>query len=442
MDKKKISKIMKFYRKRLLEEENLYNSRLTKLDSAANQIIREPIPEDIIRLKNSLNAIYRTSDGLTASARLPHFLRKFIHRLFSVIMGSYLKSQNEFNSQVVHLINECIAHMEAHKKKEAALFDALMQFNQRIIALIDVRELSASYKNTKNLLNAQSAIIEQINSLKETLMVAYEGVDRKLLSFMAQQNALRQKLNSSDSVHRFQTSDVELRSFGIDSLRIDDEASALYLAFENHFRGPEEWVKTRFTKYMNLPRRNGKILDVGCGRGEFLELLKDKGYDAYGIDINSDMVKRCKEKGLEVFEEDALLHLMKLPDESISMIMCAHFIEHIPHAMWFRLLTLFRQVLISDGILILETLNPRSIYGMIEYYFKDPTHTQPAYPEYLQYLLELIGFKEIKTAFHSPVESALQNLNSQQYAQELLENIERLNKFLFDQIEYSITAKK
>ncbi|OGF61426.1 MAG: hypothetical protein A2Y62_12015 [Candidatus Fischerbacteria bacterium RBG_13_37_8] len=122
--------------------------------------------------------------------------------------------------------------------------------------------------------------------------------------------------------------------------------------------------------------------------------------------------------------------------------MCSHVIEHLPHYRWYEFLRLCKKVLIQEGNLIIETLNPRSLYGLIEWYWKDPTHQHPVYPEYLQYLMEIIGFNNITITYLTPVPSNVALLTEQQDNQVYEENINRLNTFLHDTIEYYMVANK
>jgi 2-polyprenyl-3-methyl-5-hydroxy-6-metoxy-1,4-benzoquinol methylase len=341
MDKKKLNRLIKFYRRRLAEEEDFYNKKLTELDLAANEVINEKTPESIAQLKKSLNTIYKTSDGLMGSTKLPLFLRRFIHKILHFVLGPYFKNQNDFNAQTVHLINECLSQLNAHKIKEAKAYDALVQFNQRIIALMDVKELNAAHKNFKMLLEMQNQIMDEINRLKETLMIAYEGVDRRLLSFMAQQLNTRQRLDTMKLDKEEETAASEKIRIGLEMPdREMSELNALYLAFENRYRGSEELIKKRLMKYLSVIDSHEKILDIGCGRGEFLELIKEKDLTGYGIDLNSEMIKRCREKKLDVLEEDIFQHLSKVPEESLGAVVCTHVIEHIPHYLWKELLNL------------------------------------------------------------------------------------------------------
>ena len=443
MDQKKLNKLIKFYKKRLKEEEKLYNIKLTELDSAVTNIINERSPEAIDQLKDSLNRIYRASEGMMGNPKLPLFIRKIIHKICHVILGPYFERQNEFNSQIVHLINESIAQLETYRKREQLAFGAIIQFDQRIIALMDVKELNAGHRNFKMLLEMQNQIMNDIDRLKETLMIAYEGIDRRLLSFMAQQLETKQRLDTlkAEETEKIITPEKAAIDFNINR-KETDEFYALYVAFENRYRGPEELIKKRLAKYADMVGTEGKILDIGCGRGEFLELVKERGLEGYGIDINVEMVKRCEEKKLEVLQEDALEHLIKLKEESIGTILCTHVIEHILHYKWYEMLILCRRALMPNGKLIIETLNPRSFYGVIEYYFKDPTHRNLMYPEYLHYLLEILGFKNVWLGYSSPVESSIALIDVMKHEPEINENFSRLNKFLFDSIEYHMVSHK
>lgn len=185
MDKAKLNKLIKYYKKRLKEEEKNYNEKLTKLDEAVNALINSKTPHSISELKDSLNKIYKTKEIFLGKRNLPIYLRKIINKIGFAILEPYMEAQQEYNSQLIHFINELMNHLEEIREREKILLDSLIQFSQRIIALIDVKALEVHYKNYNDLLKMQDTIKEEMEALKESLMIAYEELDRKLTTFIA-----------------------------------------------------------------------------------------------------------------------------------------------------------------------------------------------------------------------------------------------------------------
>jgi SAM-dependent methyltransferase len=169
-----------------------------------------------------------------------------------------------------------------------------------------------------------------------------------------------------------------------------------YLAFENSFRGSSECVKKEQEAYLPFFQGRDRVLDIGCGRGEFLELLRENGTaQAYGIEINGDMLACSRSKGLSVLEEDALSHLEKLPDDSLEGIFISHVVEHLEPEDFLRLIPLAHSKLAGGGVFLSETLNPQSLFSYGPYTM-DLSHVFPVHPLTFRFLLEKQGFREME----------------------------------------------
>lgn len=187
---------------------------------------------------------------------------------------------------------------------------------------------------------------------------------------------------------------------------------AFYLAFENRFRGTREDVTEKLKVYLPLIAQakigtpDAPILDVGCGRGEWLNLLHQTGYTAKGIDINRAMIEECEASGIEVIESDVIAYLQSLPDASLGVITGFHIIEHLPFALLLKLFSEVARTLQPDGLAIFETPNPQNLLvGACDFY-SDPTHQRPLYPETVQFLLSYQGLSNVKLLHLNPVENS------------------------------------
>lgn len=170
------------------------------------------------------------------------------------------------------------------------------------------------------------------------------------------------------------------------------EADFDYAGFEERFRGSEEAIKDRQRGYLDHFRGRASVLEIGCGRGEFLELLGEAGVSARGVDLDLDMVLYCREKGLDVVHADALAYLESLPDESLGGIFAAQVIEHLETPQMTRLVRLCHRKLQPRGVLVLETLNPECLFVLYRWFWVDLSHVRLVHPQTLQFLLESIGF--------------------------------------------------
>lgn len=189
-----------------------------------------------------------------------------------------------------------------------------------------------------------------------------------------------------------------------------DILDPLYVAFENQFRGTREEIRERLKEYIPLVREAGagsedrEILDIGCGRGEWLEIMRDEGLKAAGLDLNHVLVRECREKGLTVLENDALSHLRSLPDNSLGAITAFHLIEHLEFDDRIALFDECVRVLRSGGLAVFETPNPRNLLVGACNFWSDPTHLRPLYPETQQFLMECRGFCKVRLLFLHPHE--------------------------------------
>jgi SAM-dependent methyltransferase len=176
-----------------------------------------------------------------------------------------------------------------------------------------------------------------------------------------------------------------------------------YFAFETKMRGRAEEIRGRQAVYVDDFRDHAPVLDVGCGRGELLALLRDAGIEARGIDADGDMVAFARGEGLDVEQADAVAYLESLDDGSLGGIFMGQVVEHLPPAMLVRTLELSAQKLREGGVLVAETINPLSPLALRNY-FADLTHAQPLVPETLELLARQVGFKSVETRFLNPPE--------------------------------------
>lgn len=175
-----------------------------------------------------------------------------------------------------------------------------------------------------------------------------------------------------------------------------------YRAFEDRFRGSREEIKRRVEVYLPFvaavaERHPGlPALDLGCGRGEWLEILKEAGIKAEGIDQDAGMLGGCRELGLKVRQGDAIAFLQQQPAASRIAISLMHVVEHIPFEMLRSIVEQARRVLVPDGLLIMETPNPENVMVGSCNFYMDPTHHNPLPPPLLAFVPEYYGFERIK----------------------------------------------
>lgn len=177
-----------------------------------------------------------------------------------------------------------------------------------------------------------------------------------------------------------------------------------YFLFEQVFRGKYEVIKERqkvYVEYVKQACQKNKDkpwVDVGCGRGEFIELLKEQNFPYIGLDINSVNIDLCVKRGLTVVKDEAISYLSKLDNNSLAGISAFHVIEHLKREDLYKFIKLCYEKIAFGGMLILETVNIRNDIAMKNYYL-DPTHNLPLMPEFLSMYLEFTGFTEVSIIY-------------------------------------------
>ena len=145
------------------------------------------------------------------------------------------------------------------------------------------------------------------------------------------------------------------------------------------------------------------VVDLGCGRGEFLAALRSAGVTARGVDTNAAMVAVAREQGLDVTRSDALGYVAGLADESIGGVIATQVVEHLEPSYLFKLLDALSRTLRRGAPIVLETINPACWYAFFSSYIRDITHVRPVHPETLQYLLRASGFERVEIRYRSPL---------------------------------------
>lgn len=214
---------------------------------------------------------------------------------------------------------------------------------------------------------------------------------------------------------------------------------AFYVAFEERFRGSCEEITNRLRVYLPLigEAKIGKqeaILDLGCGRGEWLQLLREEGYTAKGVDSNRVMIEQCRSQELNVDESDVIEYLQSLPNDSLGIVTGFHLIEHLPFPVLIKLLNETLRVLKSGGIAIFETPNPQNILVGSKTFYFDPTHRNPLPSELSQFLLENAGFEPVVIVNLNPYKDSLEANN--------LEVTERFNEYFYCSQDYAVIGYK
>ncbi len=425
-----------------IEADRRYNEALTRLDRALAAAMRVPdVPPPYDRsLLDDINARW---DILPSGAPAPAggwrgWLTAFVWRL----VGPAFEQQRAFNAALVDHLNRNVAgHAETHR--------ALAEL---IVALGAQAEARASFDSF--LLQ----FLQQITGFVETK-------DRELAAAVAEVRTVaelsqRSSVMAKREIERLAAGVAVGAAVGAAGTPPAPSGAAVsdaykYVGFEDLFRGSEEEIRARMRDYVPVFAGASDVLDVGCGRGEFLVLLQEAGVTARGLDLNHEMVEVCRARGLDAVEGDALGYLGGLADGSLGGLIASQVVEHLEPGYLVRLLEIAFHKLRPGSKIVLETINPACWVAFFESYIRDLTHVRPIHPETLKFLLLSSGYARVDIVFRAPVPESgkLQPVTEPpippgtpdeapvrrllEWARTFNANVERLNERMFTHLDYA-----
>jgi O-antigen chain-terminating methyltransferase len=407
------------------EADRRYNDALTAVDQAlpagAPLSVSAP-PADTGQLA-ALNDAWRI---IAADPPIDRSLKGRLRGLVWRLVGPMLGNQQRFNSILVDHLNRTAGSLEAARTandaRAAALHDrveALVHFQSRLLQYL---QTITWYVDTKDRATAARADVVNagLSALTDDWMKRWESARAGEAHRAAAADELRASLDdvrataalAQDATLSLKR-DVERLLAGPapdvsapTPVPAPDLDAFKYVGFENAFRGPTDEIARRLASYLPTFEGQSDVLDIGCGRGEFLDLLRAHGISARGLDSNHAMAEACRARGLEVDEADALTYLRGLDDGALGGLFAAQVVEHLPPAYLTALLETAAHKLRPGAPIVLETINPACWVAFFESYIRDLTHVRPLHPETLQYFLRASGFRDVTIAYRSPVDPA------------------------------------
>jgi SAM-dependent methyltransferase len=417
---------------RQAEEDAAYEEALAALDRlAAFSLPAETLAELPAQLE-AINRLWAAPDADTES-------RGFLDRRANLALKPAIARQQEWNANVVRILNGFITEESKAIARLRDISSALVRYAQRLLPTADARDRVASGYATLR----SELILEAFDRRLESLHLRVDGL-KALLDRIevigAEVRAVRETLAAAAPAPAVAQAAVEA------------SASSVYGAFENRFRQANDALEGRFAKYAldfaDHPK-DSTILDLGCGRGEFLGALKAEGIAGRGVESNASAVAVCQAKGLDVVKGDLIGFLKASDTASVGGVFAAQVAEHLPPAVLQSLLVESHRVLKPGGKLILETVNPRSVTGLLEVFNRDLTHEKPLHPETLSFLAAAAGFVDVRAEMLSPLPplSQLRRLEASasipgQFVDVFNENVDRLNALLYGSLEYALHARR
>jgi SAM-dependent methyltransferase len=443
------------------EADRRYNEALTLLDASLAASAAEPeLPARPAPLDES--SISAVNERWRVSAEPPSAsgLRGRIARLVWRIVGPAFDRQEHFNAAVVEHLNRNLEGERAARQAVGATMAALREHVSAMVAfqsrLVQYLQQVTPYVDTKDRLVAGQALRdphEQARALEATI-----GLLQQQVAVLKRESARGPREDSESSSATARAGGGAPRALNNDVDGSRDRETRLnaykYVGFEQEFRGAPEEIRRRLAAYVPYFEGASDVLDVGCGRGEFLELLRERGVSGTGLELNHEMAEVCRARGLDVVEGDAVTYLERLPDGALGGLFAGQVVEHLQADYLLRFLELAYDKLRPGSKIVLETINVDNWSAFFGPYLRDITHVRPLPSDTLMFLLRASGFQRVDMRASSPMgdEARLARISPQAAAavspdasvliEAFNQNVDRLNGILFGFVDYAAIGER
>ena len=417
-------------RRRLEDEEAAYAGALATLDALAATSPDEEGEEELRPRLSELNEAWEPPPASRGGGLRAAFDRRVFEALRPVI-----EHQGRFNALLVRFLNASSVRSEKERGRVERLIDAGVRYAQRVEPMMEARD----HMRVARAPSQAEQVLEVFGRQMEAMGRRLEG----LLALRDRVEALSEELRAVRAALEGGAPSPEV---ALSLKRV--AADSAYTAFENRFRGSREEIRARQADYVSLLRDQAPVVDLGCGRGEFLELLRDAGIEARGVEANAHAVQECRRKALDVVAGDVVGFLQEQPPGSLGSIFAAQVAEHLPPPVLTALLGESHRALRPGGLLVLETVNPASALAFLDVFIRDLTHERPLHPETLRFLAAAAGFSDVRIEMRTPVPADVRlhlvpgGGLPPPVMKALNENVERLNALLFAPLDYALVARR
>jgi len=372
------------------------------------------------------------------------FFRRVIRRLTRWYVLSLAGQQERFNNailQAIHNLDTKVSALELRCNSRIDSLDILQE------SLKEHESRINSFDLLRESLKVHESRIDSLGKLSESLSDNEMRINSILDKFHNESVYLSSRIRRMERKQPLHFEEAEDKHYLSKKPAVNSEDYDFdYLTFEHMFRGTEKEIKERQSIYLEYFVHKQNVLDIGCGRGEFLELLSDNGIKAKGIDINGDSIAICEDKCLDVECVDALEYLSTVSDGSLGGVMLAQVVEHLDMPYLIELLNLIYAKMEKSACIILESPNPRTLAIYRNSFYLDPGHVKPIHPDLLKFITTSIGFREVqeKTYAYSKDGYDLPFIRGEGITNvdEFNSGIGVLNNILFGNQDYSIIAFK
>ena len=351
-----------------------------------------------------------------------------------------------FDIDIDNVNTEEIMKQIRQKIKDQGIVDEIIEMNNNFTETDCADDYIHMVNATCNIISDKKIISHR--KIIGKVIVAFKRAIRKcthwyIAPIVEQQNEFNSYATRSLNAINEKVKQLEAKSKQLEEIEIkrNEKLNFDYVGFENKFRGSQEEITRKLNSYTEYFENCENVLDIGCGRGEFLEILKEKNISALGIDIENEMISMCKEKGLNVNKADALEYLNKLDDNSLGGIIMNQVIEHMEPNYLIEVINTAYNKLKPGAYFVAETINPQSMIVFTEAYFMDLSHKRMLHPYTVQFLLESSGFSEASIRYMNKVED-LRIPESDQLSEEINKAFNKLSDVVYGYRDYAIIGRK
>lgn len=385
---------------------------------------------------------------------IKRFFRKMLHGYIPRIVEEE-NNRAELQNQVLHNLICAMEEMQARlaetvRERERYVAKILEEENARaemqkqliqslLCAMQDMQDSLAEAAEEREQFIAQKLNLEEIKTVESKMAALDEKTMLRIEEVKSALGALNEK-----AMLRIETVEKQAEKLETTIHRNDEDAEALasfpYDLFEDRFRGTVDDIRERQSIYLEYFKGRENVLDCGCGRGEFLSLLRSQGIPAKGIDMSAEMVSRCQRLGLDVEQADLFTYLERLPDGALDGVFCCQVIEHLTSGQLIRFVKLLRKKVRIGAPLVMETINPRMLPAVSNWFYMDLSHIRPVHPATLSFLLEINGFPyQNQLSLHRDTQNEIPELMIEG-AELFNQRITKTNELLFGAQDYAIVA--
>ncbi|WP_405175127.1 methyltransferase domain-containing protein [Paenibacillus sp. FSL H8-0261] len=406
--------------------------------------------------------------------------KKLVRKMMRWYVNPYATSQNEFNGNVTRTMNEMFTQFKntvdqfqvINKQLDEAKANLSKKDEQIEMLQKQYKKVADKYEAlNKSLneaeyaeLNKKVFYLEQyVHSIEGAFNTKHEIIDTKLEGINAGAEITTIKNNTRVMVERLRRIERKLKVISnsggyedhftpiLTDHNISKENQGLdfdYFLFEEYYRGSREEIIDRQKQYLPYFSEAKNVLDLGCGRGEFTELMLQAGINVVSVDLDDDMVDYCKDRGFNIQKMNLLDYLQTIEDNSVDGIFLGQVIEHMKAEDLILMVKLAYRKLKPNAWLIAETPNPRSLSIFAQSFYLDLTHNKPVHPFTAKFIWETEGFRDVEVQYFSPNNPIVQlpPLEITSMDQDVLNKfntgLQHWNETVFGNQDYFVAGKK